>query len=127
MRASGVRGMVKVQGKKASQSMNQEQTRRLKLQDIRAKHLEQLHKAAEDRPFGRADRHCVAAWLEIEAEDRAELEKSGLAAAEVQQRLAASRAAWQAATDAAWETAQPKRDKDRERDKEKEGAAAAAQ
>ena len=120
MRVSGARQMVKVQGKKGL-NLNQEQTRKVMLSEIRAKHLEQLHRAAEERPFGRADRHCVAAWMEIEAEDRAELEKSGLPAPEVQQRLAAARAEWVAATTAAWDAAQPKK-------KEKEeGAAAQAQ
>jgi hypothetical protein len=64
--------MVRVQGRKGPEggNQNQAQTRKLQLQEIRQRHADQLHKAAEDKPFGRADRHVAAAWLEMEAEDK---------------------------------------------------------
>jgi hypothetical protein len=56
--------------------------------------------------------------------DRAELERSGVPYAEVVERMAAARAEWLAATEAAWEAAQPKRGK---KEKDKENAAKEAQ
>lgn len=89
--------------------MNQEGTRKAMLTEIRAKHLEQIAKAAENKPYGKADRHCIAAWTEIEAEDRADMEKNGVPPQEIESKLLEERAAWIASTTAAWEAAQPKK------------------
>lgn len=106
MRGGGARW---VRIKSASVNLNQESLKRVKLTEIRAKHLEQLSKAADDKPMGRADRHVIAAWTEIEAEDRAEMEKVGTPLAAIEKKLLEARNDWIASTTRAWEEAQPKK------------------
>jgi hypothetical protein len=98
---------VKVKGN--TMNMNQMSMKKYKLEEIRAEHLEQLAKANDLKPFGKADRHTIAAWMEIEAEDKAEMEKNGVSLLAIEARLLESRANWVAETSAAWEAAQPKK------------------
>lgn len=46
--------LVKVKGNSAN--TNQEVMKRTKLSEIRAQHLEKLAKAADEKPFGKADK-----------------------------------------------------------------------
>jgi hypothetical protein len=108
MRASS-RLFVKVKGN--TSNMNQDSMKRMKLNDIRAQHLEKLAKAADEKPFGKADKHCIAAWMEIEAEDRAEMEKIGTPVPVIEKKLLENRSNWVAETTKAWEQAQPKIEK----------------
>ena len=98
---------VKVKGN--TSNMNQDSMKRMKLNDIRAQHLEKLAKAADEKPFGKADKHCIAAWMEIEAEDRAEMEKIGTPLPVIEKKLLENRANWVGETTKAWESAQPKK------------------
>ena len=118
--------LVKVKGNTAN--LNQESQKRMKLAEIRTKHLNELKKGEEDKPFGRADKHVITAYTEIEAEDRAEMEKvcfcfclflfvslvltfqkTGTPPGMIERKLMENRAQWLAQTNAAWEAAQPKK------------------
>merc|ERR1711991_93554 len=69
---------------------------------IRERHAQRL-KEKDDAPFGKADRHVIAAWMEIEDEDRAELLGKGTPPHVVDKTMLKNRLAWVAETTAAWE------------------------
>lgn len=71
----------------------------------RRSHRPAEQKAKEERPFGRADRHVIEAWMEIENEDRAELLARGTNPGVVQKLLFDKRSEWVQQTDQAYEAA----------------------
>ena len=91
--------------------MNSNQAAKARAKDlaaIRDRHAEKL-KQKEDTPFGKADRHVIAAWMEIEEEDRLELQQKGLPSHMVEKTILQNRVDWVASTTAAWEASQPKK------------------
>ena len=96
---------------KPRSSVNSNQAAKARAKDlaaIRDRHAEKL-KQKEDTPFGKADRHVIAAWMEIEEEDRLELQQKGLPSHMVEKTILQNRVDWVASTTAAWEASQPKK------------------
>lgn len=60
--------------------------------------------------LSRLFQHCIAAWMEIEAEDRAEMEKIGTPVPVIEKKLLDARRDWVSETTRAWELAQPKKE-----------------
>ena len=90
--------------KPRSSSINENQAARKQARDLesmRQKILDDI-KAKEDNPFGKADRHCIMAWQEIEQEDRQELLKEGNRPDVVNRIIMERREIWVEETMDAW-------------------------
>lgn len=61
--------------RKARLNDNQEVRKRLlQMEQIRKRHQQEAA-AKEEKPYGKADRHVIEAWTEIENEDKADMLK----------------------------------------------------
>ena len=103
MRASIV---LRIKPRSTSNTNQAAMARQRDLEAIRARHAEKVLQK-EETPFGKADRHVIAAWMEIEQEDRQEQGRKGLASHLIEQNMVKARFDWIAATTKAWEKANP--------------------
>jgi len=98
---------------KPRSNVNENQAAKRQARDlaaIRERHLQKI-KEKENQPFGKADRHVIQAWLEIEEEDKAELFAKSLPPHVVEKTIMKNRFDWIASTTSAWEAANKSEEK----------------